>query len=454
MQVNHGSKAKSRPNLPDYSYQPDPYQGLSKLEIIDLRNKYVNPVVGPYYEHPIAIVEGSRQYVFDETGRRYLDAFAGIATVNVGHCHPHVVKAVQAQSAKLQHGTTLYLHPTIAEYSKMLAERMPGRLSVVYLVNSGSEANDLALLMARVYTGHFDAIVLRNGYHGMGGYSMGMTSQATWKYHPPHNFGIHHAVNADVYRGPWNRADPEAAQKYASDVKSLIEHATCGQIAAFVAESIQGVGGTVIYPEGYLKQVYEYTRAAGGVCVADEVQTGFCRTGNFWGFEAHGIEPEIVTLAKGIGNGVPLAAVVTTPEIAQAFTQKSHFNTFGGNPVSCAAGKAVLEVIDQDGILENCQTVGRYLFDRLSELQHQHQAIGDVRGAGLMIGVELVKDRQTKEPDRELTSKVHELSKDLGLLIGKGGLYRNVLRIKPPLCISKADVDFIVQVLDYALRRL
>lgn len=442
---------KHQLRLPAYHYQPSPYQGLSKQEIIDFRDEYVSPVVAPYYEKPIAIVEGSRQYVFDETGRRYLDAFAGIATVNVGHCHPHVVEAVQTQSAKLQHGTTLYLHPTIAEYSKMLADRMPGRPSVVYLVNSGSEANDLALLMARVYTGNFDAIVLRNGYHGMGGYSMGMTSQSAWKYRPPHNFGIHHAVNADGYRGPWSYSDPDAAQKYANDVKSLIEHATCGRIAAFVTEPIQGVGGTVVYPKGYLKQVGEYIRAAGGVFIADEVQTGFCRTGNFWGFEAHDIEPDIVTLAKGIGNGVPLAAVVTTPEIAQAFTQKSHFNTFGGNPVSCAAGKAVLEVLDQENLLENCQRVGNYLRDRLRELQTQHEAIGDVRGAGLMLGIELVKDRDTKEPDRELTAKVHELAKDLGLLIGKGGLYRNVLRIKPPLCISKEDVNFIVQVLEYAI---
>ncbi len=237
-------------------------------------------------------------------------------------------------------------------------------------------------------------------------------------------------------------------------MKNLIQYATSGKIAGFIAESIQGVGGTVVYPAGYLRQVYDYVRAAGGVSIADEVQTGFCRTGeHFWGFEAHGVTPDIVTLAKGIGNGFPLAAVVTTPEIAQAFTHKSHFNTFAGGPVACAAGQAVLEVLELENLQDNCDRVGSYLLDRLRQLQQHHESIGDVRGSGLMIGVELVKDRELKTPDPQLTAQVHELAKDLGLLIGKGGLHRNVLRIKPPLCISMADANFIVEVLDIALHR-
>lgn len=398
------------------------------------------------------IVEGSMQYVFDDTGKRYLDAFAGIATINVGHCHPHVVKAVQEQSAKLQHATTLYLHPTIAEYSKMLVDKMPHDLSVVYFVNSGSEANDLAMLMARVYTENFEMITLRNGYHGMSGNSMGLTSQSTWKYHTPHNFGIHHALNPDVYRGILNHQEGNLADQYANEVKNLIQYATSGKIAGFIAESIQGVGGTVVYPEGYLQKVSQYVHEADGLFIADEVQTGFCRTGKgFWGFELHDIKPDIITLAKGIGNGVPLAAVVTTPEIAQAFTQKIHFNTFAGNPVSCAAGKAVLEIIERENIQQNCCLVGDYLLKNLQQLQDKYESIGDVRGSGLMIGVDLVKNRQTKEPDSELAAKIHERSKDLGLLIGKGGLHRNILRIKPPLCITNSDADFITQVLDFAL---
>ncbi len=445
---------KKPPTLPPYDYQPVPYLGPSKEQVIDVRNQYIHPIVSTYYQQPIMIVEGSMQYVFDETGRRYLDAFAGIATISVGHCHPHVVKAVQEQSAKLQHYTTLYLNPTIAEYGKMLVDKMPSNLSKVYFVNSGSEANDLAMLMARVYTQNFDIITLRNGYHGMTGNTMGLTSQNTWKYPIPHNFGIHHAVNADPYRGPWSYQDDNIADKYANDVKNLIEQATCGNIAAFIAESIQGVGGTVVYPDGYLKKVWDYVHQANGLFIADEVQTGFCRTGQgFWGFEQHGIIPDIVTLAKGIGNGVPLAAVVTTADIAQAFTQKIHFNTFGGNPVSCAAGKAVLETIERDNLQENCTTVGNHLLEGLRGLQAKYECIGDVRGSGLMIGVDLVKNRETKEPHSQLTSEVHELSKDLGLIIGKGGLYRNVLRIKPPLCISKEDVNFLVDVLDYVFQQ-
>jgi len=440
------------PSIPPYDFRPTTYVGLSAQQIIDLRKQYINPVVATYYQQPIMIVEGSMQYVFDETGKRYLDAFAGIATVNVGHCHPHVVQAIQEQSAKLQHATTLYLHPTIAEYSQMLVDKMPDDLSMVYLVNSGSEANDLAMLMARVYTENFDLIALRNGYHGMSGNSMGLTAQSTWKYSTPHHFGIHHAINADVYRGPWHNQESNAADKYADEVNNLIQYATSGKIAGFIAESIQGVGGVIVYPDGYLKKVCDYVHQADGLLIIDEVQTGFCRTGKtFWGFESQDVKPDIVTLAKGIGNGVPLAAVVTTPKIAQAFTQKMHFNTFAGNPVSCAAGKAVLEAIERDKLQQNCCLMGDYLLESLQNLQKKYEFIGDVRGSGLMIGVELVQNRQTKEPNSELAAQIHELSKDLGLLIGKGGLHRNVLRIKPPLCITREDADFIVQVLDFAL---
>ncbi len=452
--VNHETLNQNLLHIPEYNHSPTPYSGISRQQVIDLKSKYVNPVVGTYYQRPIMIVEGSMQYVFDETGKRYLDAFAGIATVNVGHCHPHVVHAIQTQSAKLQHATTLYLHPTLAEYSKMLVDKMPKHLSAVYFVNSGSEANDLAMLMARVYTNNFEMITLRNGYHGVGGSSMGLTSQNIWKYHTPHSFGVHHALNPDSYRGLLKGSQQDLAQRYADEVDNLIQHATSGQVAGMIVEPVQGVGGTVTYPNGYLKKAQEYVHKAGGVFIVDEVQTGFCRTGTFWGFESHDVQPDIVTMAKAIGNGMPLAAVVTTAEIAQAFTQKSHFNTFGGNPVACAAGKAVLEVIEQDNLQQNSREVGHYLLNRLKHLSEKYEVIGDVRGVGLMLGVELVKNRQAKTPNPELTSKVHELSKELGLLVGKGGFHRNVLRIKPPLCIHKEDADFIFQVLDFSLNYL
>ena len=265
-------------SIPPYDYQPLKYQGLSKQQVIDLRTQYVNPVVAPYYKEPIMIVEGSMQYVFDETGRRYLDGFAGIATINVGHSHPHVVNAIQEQAGKLQHTSTLYLHPTIAEYSQMLVDKMPDGLSKVYLVNSGSEANDLAMLMAKVYTGNFDMITLRNGYHGMSGSTMGLTSQSTWKYNSPHNFGIHHALNPDTYRGLLNNSPGDLGEQYANEVKNLIEHATSGKVAGFICESIQGVGGAVVYPDGYLKKVCEYIHEADGLFI---VYGPFNKAGKF-----------------------------------------------------------------------------------------------------------------------------------------------------------------------------
>jgi alanine-glyoxylate transaminase/(R)-3-amino-2-methylpropionate-pyruvate transaminase len=408
-----------------------------------------------YYDDPLMIVEGSMQYVYDETGRRYLDAFAGIVTVSVGHCHPHVVARARAQNETLQHTTTIYYHPTIAEYGKMLADTLPGDLSVCYFVNSGTEANDLAMLMARLYTGNYDVVSLRNAYHGGSLSSMGLTAHSTWKYNVPHSFGVHHALAPDPYRGPWGREEPDAGENYAADIQDLIRFATPGQVAAFYAESIQGVGGVVVYPDGYLEAAYRHVRAAGGLCIADEVQTGFGRTGEkFWGFETQGVIPDIVTMAKGIGNGAPLAAVVTTPEIAGTLAQRIHFNTFGGNPVSCAMGKAVLEVIEKEGIRKNALNVGSRLMAGLERLKADHSWVGDVRGLGLMIGVELVRDRETKEPATQEVKRVWERARELGLLVGKSGFYGNVLRIKPPMCLNTKDADFIIEVLDMVLGEL
>ncbi|MEE8397975.1 MAG: aminotransferase class III-fold pyridoxal phosphate-dependent enzyme, partial [Desulfobacterales bacterium] len=443
------------PELPPFDHQPKSYNGPSFEEVQRLRQEYLSPALVTFYQKPIMIVEGSMQYLYDDAGRRYLDGIGGIVTISVGHCHPYVVQKAREQLETLQHTTTIYYHPTIAEYGKMLADKFPGDLKVVYFVNSGSEANDLALLMARLYTGNYDLIALRNAYHGGSSGTMGLTAHGTWKYNLPHSYGVHHAVNADPYRGPWGRDDPDASAKYAADVKDLIDTATPGRIAGFFAESIQGVGGSVVFPDGYLKDVYGYVRDAGGVCIADEVQTGFGRTGdNFWGFEAQQVVPDIVTLAKGIGNGAPLAAVVTTPEIAATLAERTHFNTFGGNPVSCAMGKAVLEVIDREGLQQNCREIGDYLMAGYRRLMSTHDVIGDVRGKGLMTGIELVKDRTTKEPATETCAHVFNRAKELGLLIGKGGLHGNVLRIKPPMCITKADVDFLIDVLDTALSEI
>jgi alanine-glyoxylate transaminase/(R)-3-amino-2-methylpropionate-pyruvate transaminase len=420
--------------------------------VLALRRQFLSPALFHYYKKPLMIVEGKGQWLFDEAGRRYLDGFGGIVTVSVGHCHPHVLAAVNAQNAALQHATTIYLHPNIALYARDLAAKMPGDLKVVYFVNSGSEANDLALLMARAFTGNFDVIALRNAYHGGSQSTMGLTSHHTWKFNVPHSFGIQHAQMPDLYRGAHGRDDANAGQKYAEDVRNLIQFGTSGQIAGFIAETIQGVGGTVIMPDGYLKHVYAHVRAAGGLCIADEVQSGFGRTGtHYWGFETQGVVPDIVTMAKGIGNGCPLAAVVTTSQIAQTLASRIHFNTFGGNPVVCAQGRAVLEVIEREQLQANCLKIGARLQEGFTKLSEKHALIGDIRGLGLMLGVELVKDRKTKEPAKEETMQVWEKCRELGLLIGKGGLAGNTLRIKPPMCITTADADFLVEVLDAAL---
>jgi alanine-glyoxylate transaminase / (R)-3-amino-2-methylpropionate-pyruvate transaminase len=271
----------------------------------------------------------------------------------------------------------------------------------------------------------------------------------------PHSFGVHHALSPYPYRGPFGYGDADAGKKYADDVKDLIDTATPGKLAAFVAESIQGVGGFVEFPEGYLKHTYEHIRAAGGVCIADEVQTGFGRLGtHFWGFETHGVIPDIVTMAKGIGNGCPLGAVVTTPKIAQSLVGKVHFNTFGGNPVASAMGKAVLEVMEKENLQANAHAMGNHLLTGLHKLKEKHKIIGDIRGKGLLLGIEMVKDRTTKVPASAECVQMLENARDLGLLIGKGGLWGQTIRFAPPMCITQADADFALAVFDEAFGAL
>ncbi len=444
----------SHPHLPPCDHLPLTYDGPTRAETIRLRRTFLPPSYLTYYTEPLMIVEGRMQFVWDETGRRYLDAFGGIVTVGVGHCHPHVVAAADAQNHRLQHLTTLYLHPTVGLYAEKLAGTMPGDLKVCYFVNSGSEANDLALMMARAYTGNYEVISLRNAYHGGGQATMGLTGNNAWKYNQPQGYGVQFAQAPYSYRGPFGYDDANAGAKYAADVQNLIEFATPGRVAAFIAESIQGVGGVVPFPDGYLRGAYDAVRKAGGLCIADEVQSGFSRTGEkYWGFELQGVIPDIVTMAKSIGNGCALGAVVTTMEIATALKQRIHFNTFGGNPVACAQGLAVLEVIEQEAILKRAQTLGTRLQAGLRELQQRHNVIGDVRGCGFIQGIEFVKDRATKEPDKDAATRLLERTRELGLLVGRGGIYGNVIRMTPPMCLNADDIDFVLACLGEALDR-
>ena len=441
-----------RLEMPPTDHRPRPYTGPSRAEVLAMRRQYVNPAVFTIYREPLMIVEGFMQYLWDETGRRYLDLFAGIATVSCGHAHPTIVKRMQEQLAMLPHGTTIYLHPNVVQLAKKLASKMPPGLDVTYFTNSGSEANDLAIQMARLATGNVDVIALRNAYHGGSPTAMGLTSHHTWKYPVGGDGRVHHAVNPDPYRSPFSGTPEEIASRSVEDIRDLIRYSTPGKVAAFICEPIQGVGGVTSAARNYLSEAYAVIRAHGGLCVADEVQTGFGRTGeNYWGFQNFGVTPDFVTMAKGIGNGAPLAAVTTRMEIAKALTQRIHFNTYAGNPVSTAAGLAVLDVIDSDGLQENSRVVGGRLKTGLERLMRSHALIGDVRGMGLMLGVELVRDRSTKEPAKNETLDVLEAAREAGVLIGKGGLEGNVLRIKPPMCITKADVDFALDVFDRAL---
>jgi alanine-glyoxylate transaminase/(R)-3-amino-2-methylpropionate-pyruvate transaminase len=441
--------------MPPFDHVPAGYVGPSREEVLALRRRHVNPAVFTLYREPLMIVEGKMQYLFDETGRRYLDLFAGIVTVSCGHCHPKVVQRVQEQTDRLQHTTTIYLHPNLPLLAQKLASKMPEGLDVTYFVNSGSEANDLAVTMARLYTGNFDVIAVRNAYHGGSPSSIGMTSHHTWKFPLPGSGAVHHALSPDPSGGNMTGTPEEIASRAAADMRELIRYSTPGAIAAFIAEPIQGVGGVTRGAPNYFREVYAIAREYGGICIADEVQTGFGRTGDhYWGFQNYGVTPDIVTMAKGIGNGVPLAAVTTRREIAEALTRRIHFNTFGGNPVSMAAGLAVLDVIDEEGLQENARRVGGHFLAGLRRLQDRHPLVGDVRGMGLMLGVQLVSDPVSRAPATAETLEVLEAARELGVLLGKGGLDGNVLRIKPPLCITKEDVDFALEVLEEALERI
>ncbi|XP_076263105.1 alanine--glyoxylate aminotransferase 2, mitochondrial [Rhynchophorus ferrugineus] len=464
----------SKPKLPECSFKPNKYQGLSVEEMDNIRKTNLNPALSIYYNEPFAVHQGYKQWLFDLKGKRYLDMFGGICTVSVGHCHPKITEAVTEQMKMLGHCSNVYYNEKIHQYASKLADKLPGKLKVIYFVNSGSEANDLAVLLARSFTGNSNIISLKNCYHGMTYQTMALTSNSHYKYPVPQNPGFSNVMNPDVYRGLWGgnkcRDSPvqtyrqcscegvcEAGEKYLEQFQEELNYnIPTNGLAAFFAESIQGVGGTVQFPKNYIKDVYSLIKNSGGLFVADEVQTGFGRTGDhFWGFEGHDIEPDIVTMAKGIGNGYPLAAVATTQEIAKSLTKAVHFNTFGGNPIGTTVGSTVLDIIEEEKLQENSKNIGTKLLLKLAQLREEFEIVGDVRGKGLMIGVEFVMDKESRRPlSPEKILKLWETCRDLGLIVGKGGYYGNVFRVKPPMCVTEEDADFTVNVLRYALYSL
>jgi alanine-glyoxylate transaminase/(R)-3-amino-2-methylpropionate-pyruvate transaminase len=447
----------NRLSLPIIDHQPAPYAGPSRDEVLALRREYLTPGLVTYYKDPLLIVEGHMQYVYDETGKRYLDAYAGIVTVSVGHCHPTIVERVKEQVGKLQHTTTIYLHPTVGQLGKKLVEKLPQGVDKVYFTNSGSEANEAAILASREFTGRRDVIALRNGYHGGTSTPMSLTAHGTWRFATNPTNNIHHAPACYCYRCPFGLEFPSCDLRCAHEVKEVIQYQTPGEIACFIAEPIQGVGGAVHPPAAseYFKIVYETVRQHGGLCIADEVQGGFGRTGHhYWAHQNWGVTPDIVTMAKGLGNGAPIAAMAARSDVSATLKNRVYFNTFGGNPISMTQGLATMEVIDAEGIQENALKVGGYLKSRLVALQDKHPLIGDVRGLGLMIGIECVTDRKSKTPATAQVAEIMEKTKERGLLIGKGGLWGQTIRLKPPMCLTKDDADYIVDCLDEVLSEI
>jgi 4-aminobutyrate aminotransferase-like enzyme len=422
-------------------------------ETLAARRRLLGRNLSVSYRRPLKIVRGFAQYLYDETGRAYLDAYNNVPLV--GHSHPRVVRAAQEQLALLNTNTR-YLHDTIVRYAERLIRRLPAPLRVCYFVNSGSEANELALRLARARTGGEDVIVLEHAYHG---HTTTLVNLSPHKFDGPGGGGrkewVHVAPLPDTYRGRYRRDDPQAGPKYARHLGAIVDRlqADGRGLAAFLAETVPSVAGQIVLAPGYLAEGYRYVRAAGGVCIADEVQTGFGRLGScFWGFEAQEVVPDIVVLGKPIANGFPLGAVVTTPEIAASFDNgMEFFSTFGGNPVSCAAGLAVLDVVEEERLQERALRVGRHLAEGLRSLGERHPVIGDVRGSGLFLGVELVRDRESLEPASGEADYVVNRLRERGVLTGTDGPHHNVLKLRPPLIFSEEDVGLLLTTLDEVL---
>ncbi len=400
------------------------------------------------FAEPMVFKRGSMQYLWDAEDRKYTDLLGMNVCISVGHAHPQVVAAAMEQAQSLTHCTTMFYHPTPAHLAQELAQCMPSSVEwVVHFTNSGAEAIDLAMTMARTCTGNADLLALRTAYHGPTAAAQSVTGISSWR-HPGMPGNVAFVAEPNQYRGIFGAGtDP-----YLDEIERTIATATTGQIAGILVESVQGYGGIVKMPPGYMSGAAERVRAAGGLYIADEVQSGFGRTGdNMWGFEADGVVPDIVVMAKGIGNGFPLGAVVAQKHVAAPMADKFLFHTYGANPTSCAAARAVLKVIREEKLQANSKQVGEALLQHLQHLKQKYSIIGDVRGTGLMLAMEFVSDRKAKTPDKNATSAVFEACREQGLILSKSGPHQSCLRMVPPMCLSMDDVDHVADGLDQAL---
>jgi 4-aminobutyrate aminotransferase-like enzyme len=423
-------------------------RGKTPEETLAARRRVIGPNLSVSYRRPVKIVRGWMQYLYDQAGRQYLDGYNNVP--HVGHSHPRVVQAAAEQMLVLNTNTR-YLHDRLALFAERLIATLPDPLRVCYFVNSGSEANELALRLARAHTRRRDVVVLDAAYHGN---TTTLVDISPYKFNGPGGEGaqpwVHVLPLPDTYRGKFRRDDPRAGEKYAEFARYLRNP------GAFIAESAPSVGGQIILPDRYLASVYAIVRAAGGVCIADEVQTAYGRMGtDCYAFEAQRVVPDIVVLGKPIGNGYPLGAVITTREIAASFDNgMEFFSTFGGSTVACAVGLAVLDVVEEERLQSHARAVGDHLLAGLRALSDRHPLLGDVRGSGLFIGVELVRNSETLEPATTEAADIVNALRDRGILIGTDGPFENVLKIRPPMPFTREDADFLVRTLDDVLSSL
>lgn len=420
----------------------------STQSIIDKRDQYYAASQRAFvpYQKPLILKQGRMQYCWDELGNKMTDLLGMNLCISVGHAHPAVVEAVTKQVQDLTHCTTMFHHPVPAHLAEELAATMPaGHEWVVHFTNSGAEAIDLAMMMARASTGNQDIIALRNSYHGATYGAQAITGVQGFRHNVAQLSNISFVAEPNQYRGIFG----PGTQPYLDEIDRTMAYSTCGALAGLFIESVQGYGGIIPMPAGYMKGAAQKIRAAGGLVIVDEVQSGFGKTGDaMWCFETHDIVPDMMVIAKGLGNGMPIGAVVAKKEVAECMAGKFIFHTYGANPVACAAARAVLQVIREDDLIENVKTVGAKLHQGLQQLKDRYDIIGDVRGRGFMQAIELVKDRDTKEPAPDHTAYVFERTREHGLILSKSGTFKNVLRMVPPLCLQMSDVQPVLDALE------
>lgn len=428
---------------------------MTRAELLLAQQKYLFPAVFHYFAEPLVLERAQNQFVYDSDDNAYLDFFGGIVTVSVGHANPSVNGAIQRQLEKLTHVSTCFVTEPMVELAATLARISPGegatKLTRTFFTNSGTEANETAILTARMYTGATEVIALQHGYAGRSALAMALTGQGAWRLGPPTVAGVTHTHTAYCYRCPFGLEYPQCGLRCAHDLENVIRTSTRGKVAALIAEPIQGVGGFITPPPEFFRITAEIVRHYGGLFISDEVQTAWGRTGTHWfGIEHSGVQPDILTSAKGLANGLPIGVTLARDAVAEAYKGLT-ISTFGGNPIATTAGKAVLDFIEANQLRTHTQKAGEWLRAGLEQLQRKHALIGDVRGMGLLQALELVRDRQTKEPAAAETNALLERCRENRLLVGKGGLYGNVIRISPPMNVTRDDIDEFLRRLDKSL---